>query len=57
MFSNFLPDFLKKSLEAVAMATDTQQKESTINYMFLCDNTQTEKVWKKSETKRAEPPM
>ena len=43
-FSNFLPDFLKKSLEAVAMATDTQQKESTINYMFLCDNTQTEKV-------------
>ena len=40
----FLPDFLKKSLEAVAMATDTQQKESSINYMFLCDNTQTEKV-------------
>ena len=38
------------------MATDTQQKESTINYMFLCDNTQTEKVWEKSETTRAEPP-
>ena len=43
-FQYFSPDFLKKSLEAVAMATDTQQKESTINYMFLCDNTQTEKV-------------
>ena len=40
-FQYFLPDFLKKSLEAVAMATDTQQKESAINYMFLCDNTQT----------------
>ena len=34
----------KKTLEAVAMATNTQQTESTINYMFLCDNTQTEKV-------------
>ena len=44
IFSNFLHDFLKKSLEAVAVATDTQQKESTINYTFLCDNTQTEKV-------------
>ena len=52
-----MPDFLKKSLEAVAMATDTQQKESTINYMFLCDNTQPDKVWEKSETTRAEPSM
>ena len=39
------------------MATDTQQKESTIIYMFLCDNTQTEKIIEKSETTRAEPPM
>ena len=34
MFSNFLPEFLKISLEAVGMATDTQQKELTNNYMF-----------------------
>ena len=38
-----LPGFLTKSFMAVAMAMDTQQKESTSKYI-LGDNTQTEKV-------------
>ena len=52
-FIYFFIIFWEKSLEAVTMATGMQPKELGINYLVLCDNTQTQKVSSKSMTMRA----
>ena len=56
-FMSFLLVFLPKSLDAVAMATEFELNELTLDFLFLQDHYHCQQVSSKSESEREMVPI